>query len=285
MAHPTESFTLAEITRRTGINPASAHALTAVLLRSGYLQRHPTQKTYTLGAALVATGAAALDQLPAIRAAQAEIGLLSDELQLEVTLTAPTDDEIIVVGTAGEASEFGSALPIGQRVPLNPPLGSVFLAWSTPGRIEQWLSRARPRSARPRLSASTGSSRPSGAGATPSASSRRRARGLGAAVTRPAELRRVGAEGRSRSLAPGTVDDLLAALVQGALPAELPRRSPDLRREHDRRSALRRQPPGLCGDHRHRSGTGRFARRHRRHRREGSRHGPRRHQASPRPAP
>lgn len=214
VAHPTESFTLAEITRRTGINPASAHALAAVLLRSGYLQRHPTQKTYTLGAALVATGAAALDQLPAIRAAQAEIGLLSDELQLEVMLTAPTDDEIIVVGTAGEASEFGSALPIGHRVPLNPPLGSVFLAWSTPGRIEQWLSRARPPFSPAEVERQhrvLEAVRSWGYAIGLESPARR---GLGAAVTRPAELRRGGAEGRSRSFAPGTLDDLLAALVQ-----------------------------------------------------------------------
>jgi len=143
-AHPTESFSLAEITRRTGINPASAHALTAVMLKSGYLQRHPTQKTYALGPALVASGAAALDQLPAIRAAQAEIAVLSAELQLEITLTAPTDDEIIVVGAAGDASEYGSVLQVGQRLPLSPPLGSVFLAWSPPGRIEEWIARARP---------------------------------------------------------------------------------------------------------------------------------------------
>ncbi len=237
VAHPTEAFTLAEITRRTGINPASAHALTAVMLRSGYLQRHPTQKTYALGPALVASGAAALDQLPAIRAAQAEIGWLSEEMQLEVTLTAPTDEEIIVVGAAGDASEFGYVLQIGQRLPLSPPLGSVFLAWSSPARIEQWLARARPpfspteterhrrvleavRSwgyaiglespARRGLGAAVAPARDPGPAGTAVASGRDP--GPGGTAVAHAPGRDPGPPGPS--VVPGTVDDLLAALAK-----------------------------------------------------------------------
>jgi DNA-binding IclR family transcriptional regulator len=221
VAHPTESFTLAEITRRTGINPASAHALTAVMLRSGYLQRHPTQKTYALGPALVASGAAALDQLPAIRAAQAEIGWLSDELQLEVTLSAPTDDEIIVVGAAGDASEFGSVLQIGQRLPLSPPLGSVFLAWATPARIDHWLARARPPFSPTEIERQgrvLEAVRHRGYAIGLESPARR---GLGAAVAHstPGE----------RGLEPGTVDDLLAALAK--VPYQLS--SLDERRTYD----------------------------------------------------
>src|SRR6266545_3065441 len=126
--HPTERFNLTEITQRTGVNPASAHALMAVLLRAGYVQRHPTHKTYALGPALVAASAAALEQLPGIRAAQAEIGELSRELELEAVVTVATEDEIIVVGRALHAS----------------PFGSVFLAWSASAEIERWLARSEP---------------------------------------------------------------------------------------------------------------------------------------------
>jgi DNA-binding IclR family transcriptional regulator len=204
VAHPTESFSLAEITRRTGINPASAHALTAVMLKSGYLQRHPTQKTYALGPAMVASGAAALDQLPAIRAAQAEIGGLSADLQLEVVLTAPTDDEIIVVGAAGDASEYGSVLQIGQRLPLSPPLGTVFLAWSPPARIEQWIARARPSLGAGEIERQhrvLDAVRSWGYSIGLESPARR---GLGDAV----------AHAGDGEAGPGTVDDLLAALAQ-----------------------------------------------------------------------
>jgi DNA-binding IclR family transcriptional regulator len=142
--HPTERFNLTEITQRTGVNPASAHALMAVLLHAGYVQRHPTHKTYALGPALVAASAAALEQLPGIRAAQAEIGELSRELELEAVVTVATEDEIIVVGRALHASAYGSVLAVGQRLPLAPPFGSVFLAWSASAEIERWLARSEP---------------------------------------------------------------------------------------------------------------------------------------------
>jgi DNA-binding IclR family transcriptional regulator len=144
VAHPTQRFTLTELSRRTAINPASAHALLAVMLRSGYVQRHPQHKTYTLGPALVAAGETALEQLPALGMARDRLSSLSDELQLEVVLTSPTDEEIIFVARAGRPSAFGLVLEVGQRVPLQPPLGSVFLAWSAEAKVARWLERAEP---------------------------------------------------------------------------------------------------------------------------------------------
>ena len=144
VAHPTQRFTLTELSRRTSINPASAHALLAVMLRAGYVQRHPEHKTYTLGPALVAAGETALEQLPALRMARDRIGSLSDELRLEVMVTSPTEEEIIFVARAGRPSAFGLVLHVGQRVPLQPPLGPVFLAWSPPDKVARWLDRADP---------------------------------------------------------------------------------------------------------------------------------------------
>ena len=144
VAHPTQRFTLTELSRRTAINPASAHALLAVMLRAGYVQRHPEHKTYTLGPALVAAGETALEQLPALRMARDRLGSLSDELALEVLLTSPTEEEIIFVARAGRPSAFGLVLQVGQRVPLHPPIGSVFLAWSSDDKVARWLDRAIP---------------------------------------------------------------------------------------------------------------------------------------------
>jgi DNA-binding IclR family transcriptional regulator len=144
VAHPTQRFTLTELSRRTSINPASAHALLAVMLRAGYVQRHPDHKTYSLGPALVAAGETALEQLPALRFGRDRLVSLSRELELEVVLTSPTDDEIIFVARAGRASAYGLVLQVGQRVPLQPPLGSVFLAWSTDEKVARWLDRAQP---------------------------------------------------------------------------------------------------------------------------------------------
>jgi DNA-binding IclR family transcriptional regulator len=144
VAHPTQRFTLTELSRRTAINPASAHALLAVMLRAGYVQRHPEHKTYTLGPALVAAGETALEQLPALQLGRERLSSLSSELELEVLLTSPTDEEIIFVARAGRSSAFGLVLQVGQRVPLQPPLGTVFVAWSSADKVARWLDRAHP---------------------------------------------------------------------------------------------------------------------------------------------
>ncbi len=142
--HPSERFTLTEIVRRTDVNPASLHALLAVLERRGYVLRHPVHRTYGLGPALVAAGSVALEQQPGIRAAAAELDALSEALKLEVLLTAPVGADILVVGRAGHDSAFGEDVRVGRRLPLVPPFGGVFLAWADEEDVAAWLRRARP---------------------------------------------------------------------------------------------------------------------------------------------
>ena len=43
---------------------------------------------------------------------------------------------------SGQHSAFGPGVREGERVPLVPPLGAVFLAWSDEREIKQWLSRS-----------------------------------------------------------------------------------------------------------------------------------------------
>jgi DNA-binding IclR family transcriptional regulator len=142
--HPTERFSLTEIARRTSTNPASTHALLQALLRSGYVQREPTRKTYALGPALVAAGEAALQQLPSIQVAKREIDALGHELGLESVVTTVVHDEILVVANGPHVSPYGPPLVLGQRVPLLPPMGLIFLAFSSPKAMNLWLQRAKP---------------------------------------------------------------------------------------------------------------------------------------------
>jgi DNA-binding IclR family transcriptional regulator len=137
-AHPTEAFTLSDIAGRVGINPASAHALLAVLTDAGYLQRHPRLRTFTLGPAVVALGTAALDAHPVIDVARDAARALARETGLEVALTALAGDHIVFLARAGEPSARGVPVHVGQRVPFVPPLGSVFVAW---GGAESWLAQ------------------------------------------------------------------------------------------------------------------------------------------------
>jgi DNA-binding IclR family transcriptional regulator len=142
-AHPTEAFSLSELVQRLGINVASVHAILGVLTDAGYLSRHPRHRTYTLGPTLVAVGTAALDHHRAIDEARDEIRRLTDELGLELTVSAAVGNELIVVAHAGRHLAHGEPVHVGQRIPLVPPLGSVFVAWAPAQTIDAWISRAR----------------------------------------------------------------------------------------------------------------------------------------------
>lgn len=142
VTHRGEQFTISDLARRTGISLGSAHAVLAVLEETGYLSRHPTRKTYGLGPALVSAGMAALEAHPAIRVAAEQIGKLGTELGTDVTVTAATPTEIVFVSVGGTGSRYGPGFREGERVPLVPPLGLVFMAWARPDEVAAWLGRA-----------------------------------------------------------------------------------------------------------------------------------------------
>ncbi|UGQ12238.1 helix-turn-helix domain-containing protein [Yinghuangia sp. ASG 101] len=142
VAHRDERFTISDLARRTGSSLGSAHAVLAVLEESGYLNRHPTRKTYGLGSALVSAGLAALEQHPAIRVATDRITGLAAELDADVVVTAATPIEIVFIAGGGTASRYGPGFHEGERVPLVPPLGLVFMAWAHEREVEAWLERA-----------------------------------------------------------------------------------------------------------------------------------------------
>lgn len=143
-AHPAEEFTLSDLAGRLDINVASAHALLGVLTDAGYVVRHPRLRTYALGPSVVALGSAALERHAAIDHARDEARRLSEELDLEVAVTALAGDEIVFLARAGEQRARGIAVHVGQRVPLVPPIGAVFVAWLDP---EPWLAGASDRAA------------------------------------------------------------------------------------------------------------------------------------------
>jgi DNA-binding IclR family transcriptional regulator len=138
-AHPADEFTLSDLAARLEINVASAHALLGVLTDAGYLVRHPRLRTYTLGPSVVALGSAAMERHAAIDLARDAARGLAGELDLEVAVTAPAGDDIVFLARAGEHQARGMAVHVGQRVPLAPPLGAVFMAWGDAG---PWLARA-----------------------------------------------------------------------------------------------------------------------------------------------
>ena len=150
-AHPTESFTLSELARRLDMNNASAHAVLAVLTDSGYLVRHAAHKTYGLGPAVVALGNAALERHRVIEVARVEMERLTRELGVQIVATSATVDEIVFVERVGRYTGHDPSPRVAERVPLVPPLGTVFMAWASDDTVEAWLDRLDPSTTRDEL--------------------------------------------------------------------------------------------------------------------------------------
>ena len=143
-AFPGRGFTLSEIARAAKINIASCHAVLSALTSGGYLTRNPDQKSYALGPALVAIGQAALKSQPLILRAQEAAQALARDVQLPVLLTGVAGDEILAIASIADPSGRSPNMRVGQRMPLVPPVGAPFLAWSSPGAIEAWIARMAP---------------------------------------------------------------------------------------------------------------------------------------------
>lgn len=143
-ASPRQRFTLSELARDLDLNKATAHALLATLVEVGYLVRHEEDKSYALGPALIALGNAALASYPAATLVQEPMDRLSQEFDLECVASTAIAGEIVILASSGTPRPLGINVQPGLRLPLVPPLGTVFVAWSGSHEIDRWLNRLGP---------------------------------------------------------------------------------------------------------------------------------------------
>lgn len=142
---PGEPFTMSQIARAVNVNVATCHAILNELTARGYLSRNATQKTYTLGPALVGIGNAAMKSQALIARAYAFAEELSREHGVPMALTRLIGDEVVgIFVVPGPGRSVNSARP-GVRLPLMAPVGAPFMAWSSDEKIAEWMHR-RPES-------------------------------------------------------------------------------------------------------------------------------------------
>ncbi len=123
-SRPGESFGLSELARALGMSKATAHGVCTTLTESGWLLRHPADKTYTLGPALIAAGhAAGARQLDLVDHARPQMEELAAQLAAQVVASSTVGDEMVLLATAGRPGPMWLAFTVGQRVPLAPPAG------------------------------------------------------------------------------------------------------------------------------------------------------------------
>jgi DNA-binding IclR family transcriptional regulator len=140
-AHPGESFRLSEIARRLNFNKATAHGMLGALADAEYLVHNDETKEFALGPAVVALGYSAVQNDARLaQLAMDELRALSEATGTQAVANVATSEDFTVIASAGEPAS-GRETYVGYRGRLVPPVGMVFHAWASRGRIDAWLDR------------------------------------------------------------------------------------------------------------------------------------------------
>ena len=147
-AEQARGLSLAEISRRLGVHKASCHSMLASLLRSGWLLRDPTSKTYTLGPALLRLGSAAASRYPALDVARPAMSELAARTGGHVIAFLVEPDHVTVAHQVRNVRVASTPMTIGMELPTRPPYGAALVAFSAPAERERWLAELPPDSRR-----------------------------------------------------------------------------------------------------------------------------------------
>ena len=79
------------------------------------------------------------EQLRIVDCARPEMERIASDLAAQCVASTRVGDELIFVASAGQAKSGAPSVPVGQRVPFAPPLGSIFAAWLPAEEAEQWI--------------------------------------------------------------------------------------------------------------------------------------------------
>ena len=148
-AHPTETFTLAEIARHTGLSNGSAHRILTTMASAQFLSRNEKHRTYSLGMAVVAIGQAAIERHRGIEIARREVTRLAADLAVQCSANTVVDNEILVLVKEGTAQSHLGLTHVGERRPLVPPAGLCHVAWAGEAAIKAYVGRVDASLSRP----------------------------------------------------------------------------------------------------------------------------------------
>ena len=139
--HPSEAFSLSELARRVGVPRATCDSILQALAGRRLVTRRDDDLRYELGPGSIALGEAARIANPVLRAATSEAEHLARALGSCVAVCVRDGNTARVAEVFDFGPLFALRARVGQSIPLVPPFGAVFVAW-TPDDAEGWVARA-----------------------------------------------------------------------------------------------------------------------------------------------
>jgi DNA-binding IclR family transcriptional regulator len=137
--HPNELLTLSELADRLELSPGATHGVLNALIDAAFVE-DAGAKRYRLGPEAVVLGAAARAEDDELSRASYAVAHFAQRHGLAATVVARRGSELVVLDGAGpRIDDEDMSLP-GRRIPLTPPTGAAFLAWSPPHEVLAWLA-------------------------------------------------------------------------------------------------------------------------------------------------
>jgi DNA-binding IclR family transcriptional regulator len=136
--HP-DGATLTELAQAVGADRSAFVHVLAALTTSGVLLRDPVDRRYRLGPALVRTGEVAAARYGDLALVRHEMQALAATLGLPCLSFQPDAVHGRLVQYVWPDGEGPPAIPVGETLPLHPPLGMIFVAWADDAAFDRWL--------------------------------------------------------------------------------------------------------------------------------------------------
>ena len=139
-ASPRSRFTLSEVARGTSISKATCSSVLSALEGHQMVHRDALLR-FGLGDALLQLAEARRLHFPAFDAARGEAARLAGTTGLSVAIIARDGEDLVILDMLGDTQPAHLHMRMGMRVPLQPPIGTIFKAWAPTKEIDEWVDR------------------------------------------------------------------------------------------------------------------------------------------------
>jgi DNA-binding IclR family transcriptional regulator len=137
---PLARLTLSEISRATGIHKATCSSVLATMVSHGLIHRDDNRR-YSIGSGLVKLGYAYTQRFTPLVVGRTDVVELVAHTGLSCAVIGREDDELIILDILGNPEPAHLQMRIGNRIPLVPPVGTIFKAWAGQDELEDWLEQ------------------------------------------------------------------------------------------------------------------------------------------------